>query len=78
MEDDAKCAIKITSMGKKNPYYRVALHGADGEPLLNREFTVKHVALGMALVVGGELGIDPDLTIHVGNDDTDTDGGDTC
>ena len=66
-----ECAIKITSMGKKNPYYRVTLHGSDGEPLLNREFAVKHIALGMAVLVGGELGIDPDLTITAGNEDTE-------
>ena len=69
-----ECTIKITSMGKKNPYYRVTLHGSDGEPLLNREFTVKHIAIGMAVLVGGELGIEPDLSITAGNEDTESEG----
>ena len=67
-------AIKITSMGKKNPYYRVTLHGSDGKPLLSREFTERHVAIGMAYVVGNDLEIEPDLTITAGTEDTGSEG----
>lgn len=68
-----KCLITISAMGKKNPYFRVTLRDAKGEPLLSREFTQKHIAIGMAVLVGSELGIEPDLAIRLGDDDENED-----
>lgn len=61
--------ITITELPGTNPLYRVELNGADGKPMLSRRFREKHIALGMAIVAGQELSIDPELTIRQGVDD---------
>ena len=49
--------------------FRVDLNTARGKPMLSRRFTQEHIALGLAIAAGRELGIEPDLTVRRGVDD---------
>lgn len=60
--------IIIQQLPGDKPLYRVGLTGDGDKVLLSRRFRERHIAIGMAVSVGMELGIDPDLTIRAAED----------
>lgn len=63
--------ITITELPGDKPLYRVGVDGSDGKTMLSRRFRERHIAIGMAVHAGLELGIDPDLTIRTGDENDD-------
>ena len=69
-------SITLTELPGNNPLYRVDLRGANGKPMLSRRFREQHIAIGMAVYVGQQLDVNPDLSIRELDDDTDDESDD--
>ena len=69
-------SITITELPGDKPLYRVGMVGSDGKTLLSRRFRERHIAIGMAIAVCGELGLPVDLMMLTGNAGDDGDDGD--
>ena len=60
--------IIVQQLPGDTPLYRVGMVGSDGKVSLTRRFRERHIAIGMAVSVGMDLGVDPDLTIRAADD----------
>ena len=70
--------IVIGELDGEKPLFRVELRDGSGKMMLSRRFREKHIAIGMAVAVCGELGLPIDVSVVPLREGEGNDDGGTC